>query len=64
MEAGSRTGMQPFGRLLTGHLWEAPELLQAAAGLGKLGIRSLIPQRILFFLASHRFLFRKGPSSN
>lgn len=41
-----------------------PQLLQPMAVLEKPGIRSLIPQRILFFLASHRFLFRKGPSSN
>lgn len=54
------------GQLLTGHLWKPPnpQLLQATAVLGKLGIRSLIPKRILFFLASHRLLFRKGPSSN
>lgn len=56
--------MQPSGRLLTGHLWEAPQLFQAMALLGKPGIRSLSLPRILFFLASHRLLFRKGPSSN
>ena len=61
LEAGRRTRMQPPGPLVTGHLWEASQLFQAMALLGKLGIRSLSPPRILFFLASHRLLFRKGP---
>jgi hypothetical protein len=42
----------------------ASQQLQATAVLGMLGISGLIPPRILFFLASHGLLFRKGPSSN
>lgn len=52
-----------FSLLLTG-LWRLCLSSSPGSGLGKLGIRGLIPPRILFFLASCGLLFRKGPSSN
>lgn len=52
-----------FSLLLTG-LWRLRLPSSTGSGLGKLGIRGLIPPRILFFLASCGLLFRKGPSSN
>lgn len=43
--------MRLSGQLLTGHLWEAPQLLQATTLPGKPGIRSLILLINLVFLS-------------